>query len=114
MKNDLGIYILAISSIIASFIAYIFILKIPGNIALVPLSIGMLLGLSALILSKYQQNKSSISKVSVILSVIGFAVFFVFTKDAVIIEDEKQMMQQEETSNSIESSDELDNALDDL
>lgn len=114
MKNNFGIYFLALLGIGLSLIAYIIILKISGNIGLVPLFISSILGISSFILAKYRHVNSIISKVCIILSIIGFVVFFVFTKDAEIIEDEKQIIQQEETSKFIESGDELDNALDDL
>lgn len=112
MKTPPWIKLLAVLSLISSIIGLVFIFKIPGNVALVPLSVGLMLCLSAFIAAKIKKVKCYLVYLVLLLSLGGIIYLQVGKETSEVIEDEVQEQQLEEHSKSIEESEELDDLLD--
>lgn len=114
MNKIFLIRILNIMALMFAIIGNVVVIKIPGNVALVPLIIALLLGLIAYMISKSINEKGVFSKVAIVIVIIGFMLYLMNSNEAIVIEDNKQEQLQKENSKTLEATDELDNALDDL
>ena len=114
-KSPTYVKIIAVLGVLAGILGLIMAFKVPGTLALAPLVIGLVFGLTAFLISKSKKAKCLGSWVALILSGIGIIVTLAFqTKEPEVAVDIKQEETIEQTNEDITESDELDEALDEL
>jgi len=115
-KSPAYLKVFAIIGLLTAFVGLIIAFKIPGNIALIPLSLGLIISFLVFITAKAKRIKCFGSYVALAVSIIGIVVALVFNASVkpVVAVDKNQEQIIEQTNDSIVQSDELDDALEEL
>ena len=114
-KSPTYVKVIAVLGILAGLLGLIIAFKIPGNIALAPLVIGLAFGLIAFLISKNKKSKCLGSWLAIALSGIGIIISLTLqTKEAEVAVDKVQEETIEKTNEKITEGDELNDALDEL
>jgi hypothetical protein len=102
-------------AVIIGFTGILVAFKIPGNIALGPLVLALIMGVVSFFILKKKGTRSVGNYLSLTLVGIGIVLTLLFqTEEAEVAVDKKQEQKIEESDKEIIESDELDDALDEL
>lgn len=115
-KTPAYVKVISIIGVLANTIGLIMAFKVPGNFALAPLFIGLILGLTAFFIAKKLKTKCMGSYVAIALSIIGIIITLTLqaTNESEKVVDEQFNEKTEQTNNEITEGDELDDALNEL
>lgn len=106
---------LSLLGIITSVIAIIVALKVPGNIAIAPIALALIIGLIAVIITRKNSYKCYGGYITSTLVIIGLIILLVQQmKTPEIAIDNEQQKTLEETDKEIIESEELDKMLDEI
>ncbi len=114
MKTPLWIKLLTLTGLASAIIGLIVLYKIPGNIALIPLTIGGILSITAFIAAQLKKSKCYLVYLVFALSLGGTIYLLTGKQTSEVVVDEIQEQQLEKASKTIEDSEELDDLLDEL
>ena len=113
MKTPAWIKLLAILALLASIVGIIVLIKIPGNVVIIPMTIALSLAFIAFIGARLAKAKCYMVYVVFIVSTSSLTYWYVNKDNVEIVIDEQQEQLLEEESKTIEEED-LDDALDNL
>lgn len=109
-----GTKIINIIAVISGFTGMLMAVKIPGTVSLLPLVIGLLLGLTTLFITRKKQQRCVGCYLATSLALIGIiiSVLVQLTTEPEVAVDKKFEKQTEKTATEVEQ--DLDDALNEL
>jgi hypothetical protein len=115
-KSPAYLKVFSIIGLLTSLIGLIVAFKIPGNIALIPLSLGLIISFLAFITAKAKRIKCIGSYIALAISIIGIITTLIInvSTEPTVAVDKNQEQIIEQTNDSITQSNELDATLDEL
>lgn len=105
-----------LTGIALGIISLIMAIKIPGTFSLLPLALVLLMGIIAIIVARTKKYKCFGGYIISAVAIVGIviALYFTYVKGPEFVKDKNQQEQLKQTSDDVESGDDLDDALNDL
>jgi len=114
-KTPKYLVVISLFGTISALLGIIIAFMIPGTIAYAPLTIGIILGLISIGITKKNKYKCYGGYISSVLAIIGIIITLSMqAKEPEVAVDKQFKEKTEESAEEVETGDELDNALDDL